>query len=60
MNPKMKTKLEILFQIIFMIFLFDFICFIVWIAVGQTPPDGFYFGMITGNLLKVLLMNIIK
>jgi len=37
------------------ILLIDFICFIAWASSGQIPSDGFYFGMITRNLLQAIL-----
>ena len=37
------------------ILMIDALCFIAWIASGQYPSDGFYFGAITTNIIKALL-----
>jgi len=47
----MKT----LFKIISIFLLIDFVSFIAWVASGQVPVDGVYFGMITANFIKFIL-----
>lgn len=39
---------------IILFLLTDFLCFAVWIFKNQIPVDGFYFGMITGNIIKLI------
>jgi hypothetical protein len=42
-------------KIIIAIMIFDFVCFCAWVLSGQQPLDNFYFGAITGNIIKLFL-----
>lgn len=35
--------------------LFDAVGFILWLASGQTPVDSFYWGGVTGSILKLFI-----
>lgn len=41
--------------VIVIVLVVDFFCFMAWVASGQHPVDGFYFGAITANVLKFLI-----
>ena len=47
----MKTAINIILAIL----LLDFVCFLAWLMAGQTPPDGMYLGMITRNIIKLII-----
>jgi len=38
-----------------MVLVLDFICFVAWATSGQIPQDGFYFGMITKNIINLII-----
>jgi len=45
---------EYILPIIATIFIVDLLAFTMWTLSGQTPQDGFYIGMITGNIIKLI------
>lgn len=51
-------NIKLIFQIIIYAIigylLFDFLCAVHWIVVGQTPPTGFFFGWITQHIFKII------
>ena len=49
----MKDTLKIIGGVIAFILMADAFCFMLWIVSGQYPVDGFYFGAITANILRL-------
>lgn len=52
-NMKIKEILHVIKLIVIAVLIFDVLCFLAWVLSGQTPVDGFYFGFITNNVLKI-------
>jgi hypothetical protein len=51
----MKDTLKIIGGLMLAVLMLDALCFMAWVASGQHPVDGFYFGAITANILKVFI-----
>jgi len=44
-----------LLTVALVVFLIDFVCFLIWIASGQVPQDSFYLGTITEHIIRLFL-----
>jgi len=53
----MKNFFSNLIKILFIVLFLDLLCFGAWIASNQKPIGDVYFGMITGNVLKAILVE---
>lgn len=53
----MKNFFKGVVSIIAIVLFIDMLCFGAWIMSGQQPIGKVYFGMITGNVLKAVLVE---
>lgn len=51
----MKQAIKIVFQIIVVLMIVDFIGMILWAMSGQFPVDNFYIGSITMHIIKLFV-----
>jgi hypothetical protein len=51
----MKNIINVFVYVLGIIILLDMICFCAWVASGQIPQDGFFFGRITKEILAFIL-----
>lgn len=52
----MKNAIKIILTVVIVILAIDFLFFVGWVMSGQTPVDGFYFGAITTNILRAIIL----
>jgi hypothetical protein len=52
-ETRLNASLRIVTMAMVAILMFDAICLLAWIASGQQPVDGFYFGAITNNIINL-------
>lgn len=51
----MKNVFNIIITVLAIILVIDLVCFCAWVASGQVPSDGFFFGRITKEIIAIIL-----
>ncbi len=50
----MRT-LKIIWNFLFIVLVVDFVGFMYWVMMGQTPLDNFFIGSITTNIIRSII-----
>jgi len=51
----MKYIFNIMVQVLVIVFIIDFTCFMWWTMSGQKPVDSFYVGAISANIINKVI-----
>jgi len=55
MKAKTMEYIDMVTMIVVAILVIDFVGFVAWVMSGQVPPDGFFVGAITKNVINLFI-----